>query len=82
MKSRLYTCPRYKISVKSTSGLIKHVNVCKILITLPNCQPSNPKLVLNYNTTNSLDLPSNNNKKNISLEVLNNSKKRIRLVDI
>ena len=75
-------CPRCRKGVKSTSGLISHINTCKILITLPNCQLSNPKLMLDYNTTNLLDLPSDKNKENISLETSNNGKKGIKLIDM
>lgn len=35
-----------------------------------------------YNSTNYLDLQSNNFKKDINQEVLNNSEEKIRLVDI
>lgn len=38
--------------------------------------------MLDHNITNHLDLPSDNNKKDISLRVSNNGKERIRLVDI
>lgn len=38
--------------------------------------------MLDYNTTNFSDLPSDNNKENIYWEVSNKGKERIRLVDI
>ena len=38
--------------------------------------------MLDYNTTNPLDLPSDNNKENINPKALNNGEERIRLVDI
>lgn len=34
IKSRFYICLRYKKAVKFISGLISHINTCKILITL------------------------------------------------
>lgn len=64
-------CPRCGKGVKSTNGLIRYVNACKIPISLPYCQLSNPDPVLDYNTTNSLDLPSDNNKKGITPKVSN-----------
>ena len=95
MESRLYVCPRYGKGVKSISGLTKYVNACKILISLPCCQSSNPDPVLDYNKTNLLNLPSDNNKESITPEVSNhsdseetrpanigNNKEDIRLVDI
>ena len=57
MESRLYACPRYGKDVKSTSGLTRYVNACKILITLPSCQPSKPTVILEDNITNCPDLP-------------------------
>ena len=82
MKSRSYMCPRYGKDVKSTNNLIRDMNACKIPITLLSCQPSNPELVLDYNTTNFLDLLLNTNKKDISSGTLNNNKERIRPADI
>ena len=82
MESRLYTCLRCGKSVKSTSGWTRYVNACKIPLTLPSCQPLNPKPVLDDNTTNLLDLPSDNNEENISPRALNNGKKSIRLADM
>lgn len=81
MKSRLYMCPRYKKSVKSISSLIKYVNVCKIPNFLLYYQFLNSKLVLNYNKINPLDIPSDNNKKDISSKRLNNGKEEIGLAD-
>ena len=71
MESRLYMYPRCGKGVKSTSGLTRHVNACKIPISLPCCQSSNPDPVLDYNTINPLDLPSDNNKEGITPEVSN-----------
>ena len=71
MESRLYVCPRCGKGVKFTSGLTRHVNACKIPIPLPCCQSSNPDPILDYNTTNPLDLPSDNNKEDITPEVSN-----------
>ena len=75
-------CPRYGKGVKFTSGLKRHINAHKIPITLSSCQPLNPKLVLDYNTTNLLKLPSDNNKEDISPEASNNGEERIKLADI
>ena len=82
MESRSYLYPRCGKDVKSTTGLTRYINVCKISITLPSCQPSNLELMLDYNIINPLDLPSDNNKKNISPNASNNGKKGIRLADI
>ena len=71
IESRLYLCPKYGKDIKFTSGLTRHVNTCKIPISLPCYQLSNPDLILDYNTTNLLDLLLDNNKKGITLEVLN-----------
>lgn len=46
------------------------------------CQSSNPKSVFNYNISNLQYLLLNNNKKDIGLEVSNNGKKGIKLIDI
>ncbi len=81
MESRLYTCPRFGKDVKSTSGLTRHVNACKIPITLPSCQSSTPTLILEYNMTNHPDLPSDYFKKDISPEESNNNKEVIRPAD-
>lgn len=82
MKSRLYLRSRYKKSVKSTNGLTRYVNICKISNFLPYCQFLNLKPVLDYNIINLLDLPSDNYKYNISLIRSNNNEKKIRLADI
>ena len=82
MESRSYVCPGCRKDVKSTSGLTRHINACKIPITLPNRQSLNPEPVLDYNTTNPLDLPSDNNKEDISPRESNNGKKRIRLANM
>ena len=67
----------------STSDLIKYNNICKISISLPYCQLSNPDPVLDYNTTNPLDLPSDNNKKGITSELSNfGDLEKTRLADI
>ena len=71
MESRLYVCPRCGKGIKSTSGLTKHINAYKIPISLPCRQLSNPDRILDYNMTNLLDLPSDNNKKGINPEVSN-----------
>ena len=82
MELRLYACPRCGKEVKSISGLKKHINSCKIPNSLPYCQSSNSKLVLDYNATNPLDLPSNKNKEDISLRVSNNGGEIIRPADM
>lgn len=50
MEFKLYAYLRCAKSVKSTSGLTRHDNACKISNSLPYCQSSNPKPVLDYNT--------------------------------
>ena len=62
--------------------MTRYINAYKIQITLPSCQLSNPKPVLDHNTINLLDLPSDNNKEDISPRALDNSKEGIRLVDM
>ncbi len=81
MGSRSYTCPRCGKSVKSTSALTKHVNACKITVTLPRCQPSTPTPILQYNRTNHLDLLSDYFKDDISSGASSNNKEEIRPVD-
>ena len=82
MESRSYACPRCGKGVKSTSGLTRHVNACKIPITLPSCQPSTLAPILEYNTTNHPDLPSDNFEEDISPGASNNGEERIRSADI
>lgn len=65
-----------------TSSLTRYINICKIPNFLLYCQFLNPELVLDYNTTNFLDLPSDNNNKNISPKVSNYDKEKIRLTNI
>ena len=77
MESRLYTYPRCGKGVKSTSGLTRHVNACKIPITLPSRQPSKPTAILEDNTTNRPDLPSDN-EEGISPGVSNHGEEGIR----
>ena len=77
MKSRLYTCPRCGKGIKSTSGLTRHVNACKISIILPSCQPSEPTAILEDNTTTRPDLPSD--KKGISPGISNHGEEEIKL---
>ncbi len=81
MESRLYVCPRCGKGVKSTSGLTRHVNTCKIPVTLPSCQPSTPAPILQYNTNNHPDLPCDYFKEDISPGASNNDKEEIRPVD-
>ncbi len=82
MEFRLYTCPRCGKDIKSTSGLTRHVNTCKIPITLSSCQLSIPISILEYNTTNHPDLPSNNFEEDVSLGTSNNDEEKIKPVDI
>lgn len=65
--------------IESIINLTKHVNICKILITLPSCLLSKLIIILKYNTSNLLDLPSNNGERNIGPGIYNNDNKRIRL---
>lgn len=74
-------CLRYRKVVKSTSGLTRHVNACKIPITLSSCQPFKPTSILKYNTINYPDLSSDNFKEDISLGASNNDKEKIRLAN-
>lgn len=69
-------CPKDEKCVRSTSSLTRHINACKNLITLLNCQLPNSTLILKYITTSHLNFLLDNSKENISLEVLNNSKKK------
>ena len=73
MESRIYVCRRCEKGIKSTNGLTRYINACKIPISLPCCQLSNSDLVLNYNMTNPLSLPSDNNKESITSKVSNNN---------
>ena len=82
MESRSYACPRCKKGVKFISNLIRHINACKIPITLPSYQSSTLVLILEYNITNYPDLPSDNFKKDINLGVSNNGKEKTKLADI
>lgn len=65
-----------------TSSLTKQINVCKILITLPTCQPSNLASISEYNMTNYLDFLLDKRKKDINWAVSNNGKEEIRSTDI
>lgn len=65
MESRSYSCLRCNNVVKYTRYLIKHVNVCKISITLLTRLPPNPASILEYNTTNYLDFLVYNSEENI-----------------
>ncbi len=73
--------PRCEKGVKSTSHLTRYVNACKIPVTLPNCQPSTPAPILEHNTTNHPDLPSDYFEEDISPETSNNDEEEIRLAD-
>ncbi len=82
MESRLYACPRCGKSVKSINGLTKHVNACKILVTLPSCQTFILAPILKYKMTNHPDLLSDYFEEDISPEASNNHEEEIRLADI
>lgn len=82
MESRLYIYPRCRKNVKSINSLTKHINICKILITLSYYQPSILALILAYNMINHPNLLLDNFEEDIYSKVLNNSKKKIRLADI
>lgn len=71
-------CPRCGKVIKSTSGLSRHLNFCKILITLPSYQSSKLAELLKYHITNPPNLPSDNNKEDINLKTFNNGNKKIR----
>lgn len=45
---------------------------------MPSCQPSILVLILEYNTTNHSNFPSNNFEENINPRLLNNGKEEIR----
>ncbi len=77
MKSRLYTCPRCRKDIKSTSDLTRYVNAWKIPIILPSCPISKSIAILKDNTINCLDLPLDNNEKSISLRISNYGKEKI-----
>lgn len=78
---KLYAYSRYKKRIKFINKLTKYVNAYQISNFLLYCQFLKPKLVLDYNTTNFLDLLLDNNKKNISSKRSNNSKKSIKVID-
>ncbi len=82
MESRLYACLRCGKGVKSTSGLARHVNAYKIPVTLPSCQPSTPAPILEHNTTNHPDLPSDYFEEDISSGASNNDEEEIRPVNM
>lgn len=82
MVSKSYIYLRCGKHIKFTNSLIKYVNACKIPIILPNYQSLNPDLVLNYDTTNFLDLLLVNIKEDISPVASNNDIKRMKLADI
>ncbi len=85
-------CLRCEKSVKSISGLTRHINAYKIPISLLSCQLSKPIAILENNTTICSNLPSDNNKENISpgvsnhdeegIKPVNNNNEDIRLADI
>ncbi len=51
------------------------------LVTLPSCQPSTPAPILEHNTTNHPDLPSDYFEEDISPAASNNNKEEIRTAD-
>lgn len=78
MQSKSYAYPRYRKDVKSTSSLTRHINSCKISITLLSHHFSKAIAILEYNVTNSPDLLSKNNEEDISLRVSKNGEEEIR----
>ena len=62
--------------------MTRYVNTCKIPITLLSRQFLNPKPILDYNTINLLDLPSDNKEEDINPKALKNGKEGIRLADM
>lgn len=74
-------CLRDRNDVRSTSGLTRHINACKILITLLRHQLSTLALILKYNIINYSDLPSDNFGEDINPGASNNDEKEIRLVN-
>lgn len=82
MEFRSYTHTRYGKNVKSTGGLIKYINTCKIQIPPPSGQSLKLVAISEDNMTNPLNLSLDNNKKDICQRVSNNSNKRIRLVPV
>ncbi len=80
MKSRLYVCPRCGKGVKSTNSLTRHVNAYKIPFTLSSRQPFKSAAILENNTINHLNLPSDNNEEGISPRASNHGKEEIRPV--
>lgn len=82
MESNLYVYPRYGKGVKFISRLTKYINTYKIPIILPRRQTSTLASILKSNTTNYLDLLSDNFEKDISPKVPNNNKEDIRSANI
>lgn len=74
--------PRCGKNAKSTSGLTRQFNACKIPNFLYYYQFLNPELVLNYNTTNPLNMSFDNNEEDSSLITSNNGEEKIKPVDI
>lgn len=65
IESKLYIYLKYKKVIKSKSDFTKYINAYQISIGLLCYHKLNQ--VLKYNTTNLLNLLSNNNKKDIKL---------------
>lgn len=62
--------------------MLKYISAYKILVTLSTYQPLNLILILGYNIINYFDILLDNIVKDISLEISNNYKERIRLANI
>lgn len=78
IKFRLNICPKCGKSVKSIKKLIEYINAYKILVVLTFCLLPKLKYTLKYNKTfNSLDIPLDNNKKNLRLANINKQKSAI-----
>lgn len=66
IESRLNICLRYEKTIKSTSSLTRYVNTYRILVVLLFCPLSKSKQASKCNnTSNTLDVPLYNIKKNL-----------------
>lgn len=74
--------PRCRKNIKFISAITRYINISKILITLPSYQLFTLIPIWEYNIINHPDILSDIFEKNISLKILNNSKKKIRLANI
>lgn len=82
MEFKAYAYLRCEKSVQFTSSLTKHIKACKILIILPNWQPFKVVTILEYNTTNHIDLALDNFKEDINLRKSNHDEEKNQPADI